>query len=474
MMKKIYFGFMMVILAVVLVLEGCSIPINGLSVDDIIDIVTGGDTDVVPTLPEDLKNFIVENIEEGKLALNPAEFTSRGALTGFEQMTLVKYGYYGDITEGQWHSGQWLDGEWVHGEFVTGEWVVGNKVEKTIIDNLNYDASVSIKYGSDTFLKTFDLFDNKGSFKLTDVSAGGDKKIRMALTLNDYIDGIVTVKITTETMGSSAFTGLYAPDGSIGGTIPEFLVKANEGNIRFEISIESFTGTYGYTVTAYGEPLFIVDELVYILEGLTINGNEYELFNEAAIFELITDADIMFKSGGIYIAGDADFYELTDERIFLFGEGADRVFESANGFHFIGDGAAFIEIEDFILILNPESDFHEIADGTEEFSYDVDDPDKPVYALVSGMDFDLEIEFENEPVKIGTGAVVLVGEDLLKVTYTFNPLFSLLLESYDNWSLNCNGEAVIDNEIALVYEKNTIIVLDTEFIFETADDEIEE
>ncbi|MCL2833521.1 MAG: hypothetical protein FWD78_10165 [Treponema sp.] len=498
-MKKFLSALITLFAAAALALTGCSSPVTGSNPghdNNITDeIVTdngntdNGNTDN-PYFPGGFEDFIKDAIAEGSLAANTVDFTSYSdVITGYETITVTDWGYRGDLVDGQWLNGQKFDGQWIAGgEFVDGQWIQGVKFEHIIVAAGTKSGNKVVKYqGADTY-DTYDIKtgDNTiGSFTLTNNGKNGNERtIGMNLTLTDStVDSaqkLVTIQVDTTTTGSYTFHGVYSVGkdkngkdlGLIGSSAPEFTILSNEGNVNFTVTIQSWDGTWDYTEVADGEPLFVKDGKVYIIDGQTIMGNDYEYYNDTAIFELNGGGKEMFKSGDTCLTRDDDFYAFSEASLFAFNNGSDRIFKADDGtYYYGGEDVQYIDLGNQILVLNSDSEFHIVAGGNEFSSAIVLDTDKPIYDVILNKNFDLEIAYNDDVVVVGTGKVTFDGEETLTVVYNIDPFFGMLLDGLNNWSMTCNNEAVIDNGAALAYEKGTAMTINTVFAFEVQADD---
>ena len=479
-MKKFFISFAVSVLALGLVLAGCSSPVGGLKINDLIDYYTGDeDANEIPHFPDGFEDYILGRLADGSLATKSVDFNSLGPLTGYEQMEVTKTGYFGYILEGQWLPGEWKNGEWITGgQYVNGEWKIGIKEENVIVAAGAYEGSQTIKYQGGQTYKKYNLSNNMGSFNLTDKGNGssGTKNIWFQLNLTDPVDKVVTVEIyAPNTNKTYTYHGLYHVGGLIGEavSIPVFNVVADEDGIQFSIKVESWDGTWSCIETEDGERLFVVNDLVYAFDGKTINGNDYYEYNADTIYELGIGENLIFvASDETYYMAEDNFLEKSDTEIFVFNTGMDMIFYSADGYYWEGSGLDFVDLGSSIIVLDSESPFIPMEGGTDEYTWEVDDPDKPIYALITEKSFDLEIEFEESAVIIGQGSLVYDAMETVAINYDLDPIFSLLLAALDDVQLACNGEEVIDNAVMLAYEKNTDLSFALEFTYTAEAEEI--
>jgi len=477
-----------------LVLIGCSSPLSGVNpsqlspisgVDDNLPPQTqAGDEDNTPQYPAGFEDFINNSIQSsGSLALNSVDFTSKtNIIDRYVQKEVVQNGYHGNVMEGQWLNGQLLSGTWSDsGTFVDGQWITGTKVENVIVAQGKYEGTQSIGYDNGKSIgKEQPLSDNLGTFVLKNDPNGGSnpKGLIMQLNLTDSYNKVVTVKITTTSNGTFSFHGIYQ-NGKVDNKDMGFSVLPQESNITFSISIENWDGTWSAIESPDGDPLFIVNNLVYAFDGKTVNGNNFYKVDDNTIYELDNGTDQVFAAtNGSFVTKDAGFYQISDSSMFLFsGNGTDKIFKASDGTYLdttAVEGVDYVNIDNGILVLDPEAPFVANDNGTDSESVWVNDLTKPIYKVITEKDFALEIAFDNEDghydVNIGTGSIGFDKVNTLTVTYTLDQAFTDLLASCDNWSLSCNGLPADDNNaVVLSYDKGTDINLESAIAFEVTE-----
>ena len=474
-MKKFYLTMFASLVIISLAFVGCSSPVG---VQDVINTITGGGGsggDIeVPHFPPGFEDFIVQSLADGTLAAKAVDFNSKGDLTGYKQKTVEESGYKGQLLEGQWLSGEWKDGEWIPGgALVNGVWKRGIKVENILVGGASFSGNVPIGWPLKAAEESNPIKDDKGvtigTLIITDKGKdGANKKVGYQVVLDQPDNMLVTVYIqrTVAVNGSKNETQH--------GTSGIFEIFASESDVKIDLKIETWDGTWRCEEDADGEPLFVTPEInreiVYIFGDKTINGNDFIKYGDYTIFEIGAGSSEIFlaNDGASYMTGD-DFYELDASTIFVFGSGADEVFQAADGgYHWVGDGNGFYEYNGSIILKNGDG-FVPVEGGPDVITHEVDDLTKPIYALITMKPFDMEIEFEDEVVMIGQGNVSY-NPGTLDINIEFDSFFALLLSALDEVSISCNDEEVIDNAVQFAYVDNTDFSFAFGFAFQTAED----
>ena len=469
-MKKFYVAMFAVLVTISMVFVGCSSPVG---VQDVINTITGGGggsgDGETPRFPPGFEDYITQSLADGSLAAKAVDFNSKGDLTGYGQKTVTENGFKGQLLEGQWLSGEWKDGEWIPGgAYVDGVWMIGEKVENILVGGASFSGNVPIAWPLKAAEESNPIKDDKGETIGTLIISdkgkdNGYKKVGYEILLNEPENMLVTVYIER----SVAVNGNKKETQH--GTVGSFLIDSSEKGVSIDLEIETWDGTWSCFETEDGEPFFIVDDLVYTIGDKTVNDNDFYKYGDDAIFEIgAGDSEIFLANDGAsYMAGD-NFYEY-DSRIFVFGSGSEKVFAAADGYHWDGDGNDFVKYDDNNIILVNGEGFVPDENGPDVITHEVDDPSKPIYALVTMKAFDMEIEFEDEVVVIGQGNI-FYSAGALDIDIEFDPFFALLLSALDEVSISCNGEEVIDNYVQLAYTQNEDFSFAFEFAFQTAED----